>query len=118
MQKGCESHHSTSFASTRSSQAGRPIEENVKQSSINQVAIDDAKSVLSGCLNNALDLEEATKPPDLEKRLANDNTDNKQVPPLDTSVCAFGCVAVSAFAHNDILLLILDLSEEFRQLAD
>ena len=69
-------------------------------------------------LNNALDLKEASQPPDLEERLANDNTDNKHVPPLDSAVCALGGVSVGALTDDDVLLLILDLGKEFGQFAD
>lgn len=55
-----------------------------------------------GTLNHTLDLEEATEPPDLEESLANDNTDDEHVPPLDTGVGAFGGVAVGALAHDDV----------------
>lgn len=69
-------------------------------------------------LNHALDLEEASQPPDLEERLANDDTNNEHVPPLDSAVCALGGVSVGALTDDDILLFVLDLGKEVRQLAD
>lgn len=64
-------------------------------------------------LNNPLDLKESPEPPDLEDALANDNTDNKQVPPLDSAVGALGRVTVGALTNNDIALLILDPLQHF-----
>lgn len=63
-------------------------------------------------LDNTLDFEEATKPPDLEQRLASDDANDEDVPPLDAAVCGLGRVTVGALAHNNILLLILDLGQE------
>lgn len=69
-------------------------------------------------LQDTLDLEEATEPPDLEERFADNNADDEQVPPLDSGVCAFGGVAVGTFADYNVLLLVLDLGKKFRELAD
>lgn len=69
-------------------------------------------------LYHTLDLEEATQPPDLEERLADDNADDKQVPPLHAGVGALGGVAVGAFADDNVALLILDLGEEFGEELD
>ncbi len=65
-----------------------------------------------GSLDDTLDLEEATEPPDLEEGLADDDANNEKVPPLDAAVCALGSVAVGAFAEDNVLLLVLDLVEE------
>jgi hypothetical protein len=73
---------------------------------------------LSSSLDHALDLEEASQPPDLEERLANNDTNNEHVPPLDSAVCALGGVSVGALTDNDILLLVLDLGKEIGQFAD
>lgn len=62
--------------------------------------------------DHPLDLEEATQPPDLEERFANDDADDEEVPPLDSGVCALGGVAVGALADNDVLLFVLDLGEK------
>jgi hypothetical protein len=67
---------------------------------------------------HALHLEKAAEPPDLEEGLADDDADDKHVPPLDTGVCALGGVAVSALAHDDVLLLVLDLGEKLGERAD
>lgn len=69
-------------------------------------------------LYDALDLEEASQPPNLEDRLANDNAEDEKVPPLDACVGALGGVAVGAFAHDDVLLLVLDLGKEVGEFAD
>lgn len=69
-------------------------------------------------LYNPLDLEEATKPPDLEEGLANDKADDKEIPPLDACVGALGGVAVGALTDDDVLLLVLDLGEEVGEGAD
>lgn len=69
-------------------------------------------------LQDTLNLEEATEPPDLEERFANNNADDEQVPPLDSGVCAFGGVAVGTFAEDNVLLFVLDLGKEFGELAD
>lgn len=50
----------------------------------------------------SLHLEEAPQPPDLEDRLANDDTNDKDVPPLDTAVCALGSVAMGALADDNV----------------
>lgn len=63
-------------------------------------------------LDNTLDLEEASQPPNLEERLANHDTNNKEIPPLDAAVCALGGVAVGAFTDDNVLLLVLDLGKE------
>jgi hypothetical protein len=73
---------------------------------------------LTSPLDHTLDLEEASQPPDLKEGLANDDTNNKHVPPLDSAVCALGGVSVSALTDNDILLLVLDLGKEIGQFAD
>lgn len=69
-------------------------------------------------LDDALDLEEATEPPDLEEGLTNNNTDDEEVPPLDSGVCALGGVAVGALTDDNVLLLVLDLVEELRKALD
>ena len=69
-------------------------------------------------LQDTLNLEEATQPPHLEERFTNNNADDEEVPPLDSGVCAFSSVAVSAFTEDDVLLLVLDLGKEFRELAN
>lgn len=63
-------------------------------------------------LDNALDLKEATQPPDLEEGLADDDANDENVPPLDAGVCRLGRVAVGALADDNVLLLILDLRQE------
>jgi hypothetical protein len=67
---------------------------------------------------HTLDLEEAAEPPDLEDRLANDDTDNEDVPPLDTGVGAFGGVAVNTLTHDNVLLLVLNLGQELGETLD
>lgn len=62
-------------------------------------------------------LKEPPQPPDLENRLANDDANDKQVPPLDAAVCALGGVAVGALADNDVALLVLNHLEQLGQLA-
>lgn len=69
-------------------------------------------------LYDALGLEEAAQPPDLEERLAEDDANDKEVPPLDAGVCALSRVAVGALADDDVLLLVPDLGDEIRQAAD
>ena len=74
---------------------------------------------LSGrSLNHTLDFKEAAEPPDLEEGLANNDANDEEVPPLDAAVCALGGVAMSAFAENNILLLVLDLGEEVGEARD
>lgn len=72
----------------------------------------------SGCgwLDDALDLEEAAQPPDLEDGLAGDDAEDEEVPPLDAGVGALGGVAVGTLAHDDVALLVLDGGEELAQL--
>ena len=67
---------------------------------------------------NALDLEEATQPPDLEEGLADDDANDEEVPPLDAGVGALGRVAVRALTDDNVLLLVLDLGEEIGEGAD
>lgn len=69
-------------------------------------------------LYDTLDLEEAAQPPDLEQRLAEDDANDKQVPPLDAGVGALGSVAVGPLSHDNVLLLVLDLGKEIGQFAD
>lgn len=69
-------------------------------------------------LHNPLDLEEPPEPPDLKDRLADDDTDDEDVPPLDAAVCALCGVAVGALADDDVRLLVLDLGEELGELLD
>lgn len=71
-----------------------------------------------GFLYDALDLEEATEPPDLEESLTNDDADDEHVPPLDTGVGAFGGIAVGAFADDDVRLLVLDLGKKIGETTD
>ena len=40
-----------------------------------------------------------------------DDADDEDVPPLDSTVCALGSVSVGALANNNVRLLILDLGE-------
>jgi hypothetical protein len=63
-------------------------------------------------------LEEALEPPDLEEALANQYHELEDAPPLDARVGAFGSIPVYSFADNDVALLVLDLCDEFRHLAD
>ena len=72
----------------------------------------------SRLLYDALDLEEASKPPYLEQRLADDDANDKQIPPLDSGIGALGGVTVCALADDDVLLLVLDLSQEIGELTD
>lgn len=76
------------------------------------------KISLSFFLDDALDLEEAAEPPDLEEGLANDNANDENVPPLDSGVCALSGVAVGALTHDNVLLLVLDLVKELREALD
>jgi hypothetical protein len=69
-------------------------------------------------LDNPLHLKEPPQPPDLEDGLSNHDTDDKQIPPLDPIVGALSCVAVGAFADDNVGLLILDLGKQLRQLPD
>ena len=69
-------------------------------------------------LDHPLDLEEAPQPPDLEDGLANDDANDKQVPPLDARVGALGRVAVCPLADDDVGLLVLDLGQELGEVAD
>jgi hypothetical protein len=54
----------------------------------------------------------------LEQRFANHKSDDKEVPPLDTVVGAFGGVSVGSFADDDVLLLVLDLGKEVGKLTN
>jgi len=63
-------------------------------------------------------LEGSAEPPDLEERLADDNADDKHVPPLDTAVGALGGVAVGSLAHDDVGLFVFNLVEEIGEFAD
>lgn len=76
------------------------------------------KKKLRLLLYDTLDFEEAAQPPDLEERLAEDDTDNKQIPPLDAGVGALGGVAVGSLSDNNVLLLVFDLGEEIGQFLD
>lgn len=67
------------------------------------------KCAFAFALDHTLDLKEASQPPDLEYRLANDDANDKHVPPLDSAVGALGGVSVGALTDNDVLLLVLDL---------
>ena len=69
-------------------------------------------ALLGSGLDYALHLEEAAQPPDLEDGLADDDADDKEVPPLDTAVGALGSVAVGALAHDNVRLLVLDLGQQ------
>jgi hypothetical protein len=69
-------------------------------------------------LYHTLNLEESPQPPDLEDGLANDDTNDKQVPPLDAGVGALGGVAVDALADDNVLLLVLDLGKELGEALD
>jgi hypothetical protein len=54
----------------------------------------------------------------LEQGLAEDDSNDKQIPPLDTRVGALGGVAVSSLTEDDVLLLVLDIGEELGQFLD
>lgn len=69
-------------------------------------------------LHDPLNFEEPPQPPNLEDRLANDDADDEDVPPLDPAVCALGSVSVGALADDYVRLLILDLGEDLREFAD
>lgn len=69
-------------------------------------------------LHNPLHLEESPQPPNLENRLADDNAQDEDVPPLDTAVGALGSVAVGTFAEDNVLLLVPDLGEEIGKFLD
>ena len=69
-------------------------------------------------LYDALDLEEAPQPPNLEEGLADDDADDEHVPPLDSVVGALGRVSVGALADDNVLLLVLDLGEELGETTD
>lgn len=74
--------------------------------------------MISPLLYYTLDLEESPQPPDLEDRLANDNADDEQVPPLDTAVGALGSVSVGALTDDNVALFILDRLEKIGKMAD
>ena len=63
-------------------------------------------------LDDTLDLEETLEPPDLKDALAKQDAKLEDAPPLDTSICRLGCVAVGALADNDVGLFVFDLVEE------
>jgi hypothetical protein len=69
-------------------------------------------------LHHPLDLKKSPQPPDLKDGLADDNSDDEQVPPLDAAIGAFGGVAVGSLAQDDVGLLVLDRVEEIGQVAD
>lgn len=69
-------------------------------------------------LHEALDFEEAADPPDLKEALADEERYLEDAPPLDAGVCGLGCVAVGAFADDDVRLLVLDLGDELGKGAD
>ena len=75
---------------------------------INQLSV----AVWGQRLHDPLDLEEPPQPPDLEDRLADDDADDEDVPPLDPAVCALGGVSVGALADDNVRLLVLDLGED------
>lgn len=54
-------------------------------------------------------LKESLQPPDLKYALPNQNSQLKYAPPLDPTICAFGRIAVGAFADDDVGLFIFDL---------
>lgn len=70
-----------------------------------------------GHLNDTLDLKEPSQPPDLKDALANDDTNDKKIPPLDSTVGALSRVTVGALADNNIALLILYHLQHLEQLA-
>jgi len=53
-------------------------------------------------------LKESPQPPDLEDTFSNDNTNDKQIPPLDSGVGALGRVTVGALTQDNVTLLVLD----------
>jgi hypothetical protein len=69
-------------------------------------------------LHNSLHFEETLQPVDLEHAFSNQDTELEEGPPFDTRIRAFCCVAMSAFANDDICLFVLDLSQSFRHLLD
>lgn len=69
-------------------------------------------------LNNPLDLKEPPQPPNLEHALANDNANDKNIPPLDSAVGALGRVTMGALTDNNVALLILYPLEKLGKLAN
>lgn len=73
---------------------------------------------VSSFLHNPLHLEKSPQPPDLEDRLAHDDAQDENVPPLDPAVGALGRVAVGALADDNVLLLVPDLGENLGEFLD
>lgn len=69
-------------------------------------------------LHHPLHLEEPSQPPDLEDRLAHNDTQDEDIPPFDAAVCALGGIAVGALANDNVGLLVLDLGKKLGQLLD
>lgn len=63
-------------------------------------------------------LKESLEPPHLENAFANQEYKLEDTPPLDTRICAFGCVSVDPFSDNDIGLLVADLGQRFGKATD
>ena len=61
-------------------------------------------------------LKEPFEPPNLEYTLSDKNTNLKDAPPLDSIVCALGCVPMSSFSDDDVRLFVLNLGDQFREL--
>lgn len=62
-------------------------------------------------------LKEPAQPPNLEYTLAQNDPDDKQIPPLDAAVGALGGVTVGSLAHNNVALLVLDHLHHVREFA-
>ena len=63
-------------------------------------------------------LEEPLQPPHLEHTLTNQEQELEDAPPLDSRVRAFGSVPVCSLADDNVALLVLDLRDKLRHLAD
>jgi hypothetical protein len=63
-------------------------------------------------------LKESLQPPHLEEALPREHQELEDAPPLDARVCALCRVPVGPLADDDVALLVLDLRDELRHLAD
>jgi len=63
-------------------------------------------------------LEKPLQPPDLKEALAGQHHELEDAPPLDARIRALSRVPVRPLANNNVALLVLDLCNEFRHLAD
>lgn len=63
-------------------------------------------------------LEESLEPPHLENTLADQHSQLEDTPPLHPGVGALGRVPVNPLSHNNVRLLILNLCQSLRELAD